>query len=175
MKKIACLLALTMLCAGLPVKTVKADGGAEVFDIREGGVVQMLVDSAALQEEAALWLSAISGPAGGLGFEPKEGIGVKIVLAPPRQVNTRWIQGTVTEAVLFVSPSPAYPPTVLLLTKENRMAAVHVKHNLKPFLVKHGLYKPEYNLTAPPPAAAAAWYRTILYHSGKDTISFPSP
>jgi hypothetical protein len=69
---------------------------------------------------------------------------------PPYKVNNDLITGTVTEVVMFISPSKTYFPTLLVFTKENGFVAVYVKnHNLKTFLKKNRLFNPELNLTEP--------------------------
>lgn len=102
-----------------------------------------------LQGEVEKWLSAIDGPVGSLNIEPDSGIAVKFELAPPLKINNRWIKGTVTQVVLFVSESDSYTSKLLIFTQENNMLAIALKYDLNSFLKRNDLYRPQLNLSMP--------------------------
>ncbi|SDP06773.1 hypothetical protein SAMN04487897_13411 [Paenibacillus sp. yr247] len=131
-------------------QTVGASDGAEVLDIKKGEIILSIKNSNSLQNLVKEWLSSANGTVGSLKIEPSEGIAIKIPLTPPYKVNNKWITGTVTEVVMFISPSKTYFPTLLVFTKEEGLVAVHVKnHSLKTFLKKNKLFNPELNLVEP--------------------------
>ncbi|MNK86601.1 hypothetical protein D3C87_1065180 [compost metagenome] len=147
---ICLLLVLETICLSTP-QTVAATEGAEVFDIRKGEVVQLIPNSNLLQNQAKHWLSSIIGVAGSFKIEPIEGIAIKIPLTPPFSITNNWINGTVTEVIMFVGKSKNYYPILLVITKNNRFVAVHIRnHNLESFLKENKLYSSELNLAAAP-------------------------
>ncbi|MNT16734.1 hypothetical protein D3C72_1518500 [compost metagenome] len=151
MKTFICVLLVFGTTSLSTPQTVAATEGAEVFDIRKGEVVQLIPNSNLLQNQAKHWLSSIIGIAGSFKIEPTEGIAIKIPLTPPFSITNNWINGTVTEVIMFVGKSKNYYPTLLVFTKNNRFVAVHIRyHNLKSFLKENKLYSPELNLAAAP-------------------------
>ncbi|KRE61917.1 hypothetical protein [Paenibacillus sp. Soil750] len=143
-------LILVVTFSFLFAQIVGASDGAEVFDIKKGEIIQTIENSNSLQNQVKEWLTTANHNVGSLRVEPNDGIAIKITLMPPYKVNNDMIIGTVTEVVLFVSPSNTYFPTLLVFTKENGLFAVHVKtHSLKTFLKKNKLYKLELNLSEP--------------------------
>ncbi|MGO4501077.1 hypothetical protein AB4114_35085 [Paenibacillus sp. 2RAB27] len=131
-------------------QTVGATDGAEVFDIKKDEIILTIRNSNSLQNQVKEWLSSANGAVGSFRIEPSEGIAIKITLMPPYKINNDWINGTVTEVVMFISPSKTYFPTLLVFTKEKGLIAVHVKtHSLKTFLKKNKLFYQELNLTEP--------------------------
>lgn len=144
------ILILVVAFSLLFAQTVGASDGAEVFDIKKGEIILTIENSNSLQNQVKEWLSTANGNVGSLKIEPNDGIAIKITLMPPYKVNNDRITGTVTEVVLFISPSKTYFPTLLVFTKENGLIAVHVKtHSLKTFLKKNKLYNSELNLSEP--------------------------
>jgi hypothetical protein len=131
-------------------QTVQASDGAEVFDIKKGEIVQTIKDSQSLQNQVKKWLSSACGIAGSFKIEPNDGIAIKAPLIPPYKIQNEFVNGTVTEVVMFISRSSSYYPTLLIFTKENHTIAVHVaNYHLKDFLKKNNLYTPELNLSEP--------------------------
>ncbi|MDQ0899436.1 MULTISPECIES: hypothetical protein [unclassified Paenibacillus] len=150
MKTVARMLFLVIAFSLFFSQTVGASDGAEVFDIKNGEIILTIKNSNSLQNQVKEWLSSANGTVGSLKIEPSEGIAIKIPLMPPYKVNNDLISGTVTEVVMFISPSKTYFPTLLVFTKENGFVAVYVKnHNLKTFLKKNRLFNSELNLTEP--------------------------
>jgi hypothetical protein len=140
------LLTITFLVSSVP-QGAQAAEGAEVFDIAKGEVVRTIENSSSLQDLVKGWLSSAGELAGSLNIEPSDGIAIKVPLTPPYPLQKEWIMGTVTEVVLFIGRSPKYEPTLLILTRENRMAAVRLKeHNLEKFLKDNKLYSTDLNL-----------------------------
>lgn len=151
MKTIDRMLVLVAAFCLLFAQSVGASDGAEVLDIKKGEIILTIKNSNSLQNQAKEWLSSVDCTVGSLKVEPSEGIAIKIPLMPPYKVNNDWITGTVTEVVMFISPSKTYFPTLLVFTKEEGLVAVHVKnHSLKTFLKKNKLFNPELNLTETP-------------------------
>jgi hypothetical protein len=140
------LLAVALLVSSAP-QSAKAAEGAEVFDIAKGEVVRTIENSSSLQDLVKGWLSSAGELAGSLNIEPGDGIAIKVPMTPPYPLQKEWIMGTVTEVVLFIGRSPKYEPTLLVLTRENQMAAVRLKEqNLEKFLKDHKLYSTDLNL-----------------------------
>jgi hypothetical protein len=150
LKKLMFVISIIVTLTYFNVQTVRAFDGAEVFDIQKGEVIKTIKNSANLQSEVEKWLSSITGSVGSFKIEPDNGIGLKIELAPPLKVKNQWITGTVTEVVLFISEKETYYPTLLIFTKENSVIAVNIQYDLKMFLKKNNLFKPEFNLNNPP-------------------------
>jgi hypothetical protein len=151
LKTLARMLCLMTAFSLLFAQTVEASDGADVFDIKKGEIIHTIKNSNSLQNQVKEWLSKADSTAGALRIEPSEGIAIKIPLLPPYKVKNDLITGTVTEVVMFISPSKTYFPTLLVFTKENGFVAVYVKnHNLKTFLKKNSLFNSELNLTEPP-------------------------
>jgi hypothetical protein len=95
-------------------------------------------------------LSTANGSVESFRIEPSDGIAIKIELMPPYKVNNDWINGTVTEVVMFISTSKTYFPTLLVFTNEKGLVAVHFKtHSIKTFLKRNKLFNQELNLTEP--------------------------
>ncbi|MNR20798.1 hypothetical protein D3C85_1376610 [compost metagenome] len=144
------ILFLLLTCTLLISQPIAASEGAEVFDIRKGEIIRTLPNSNELQTQVKEWLSSITGPLESLEVEPRNGIAIKIPLTPPYSISTKWITGTVTEVVMFVSSSPTYYPTLLIFSKERGFAAIHFdSKNLKVFLEENKLYDPGFNLSMP--------------------------
>jgi hypothetical protein len=123
-----------------PAPVLSTDG-VEVFDVDQGAVVRMLPNSLALQEEVRSWITSSKGIATQLRLDPESGLGMKIPLSPPLRLETHpWVRGTAVEAILFVSRSPAYPPTLLLLKADGGLSALRVSKDLRPFLQSYELY-----------------------------------
>lgn len=114
-----------------------------------GGVIMSLSIKSVMLIKLVL-LSSISGIAGSFRIEPNEGIAIRIPLIPPYKIHNDLVNGTVTEVVMFVSRSKTYYPTLLIITKENQIVAVHVtNHNLKDLLERNRLYTTDLNLNEP--------------------------
>lgn len=121
---IAAVLLLALAC--FRVRPAMAMEGAEVFDVQKGEVVKSIPHSETLQLEVLKWLNAITGGIGSLTIDPKEGTGLKVELAPPLNIHNRWVDGTVTQVVLFVSRQALYEPILLVFTRENGVTAVNI-------------------------------------------------
>lgn len=136
---LCCLLLLALPCRSLAA----APGMAELFDVDRGEVVRRFPNTPELQRDVARWIYASPGPALQLRLDPDSGIGLKLAFAPPLRIDddrwNGWIEGPVTEAIVFVSRSSAYPPTLLLLPSNGRVAALRIPGDVRPFLQKYGL------------------------------------
>ncbi|MDQ0888815.1 hypothetical protein QFZ81_003903 [Paenibacillus sp. V4I9] len=150
LKTLVRMLLLVTAFSLLLAQTVRASDGAEVFDIKKGEIILTIRNSNSLQNQVKELLSSANGAVESFKIEPNDGIAIKISLMPPYKINNGWITGTVTEVVMFISPSKTYFPTLLVFTKENGLVAVHVKtHSLKTFLKKNKLFNSELNLSQP--------------------------
>lgn len=84
---------------------VQASDGAEVFDINKGEIVPAIENSQSLQNQVKEWLSSACGIAGSFKIEPNNGIAIKAPLIPPYKIQNEFVNGTVTEVVMFISRS----------------------------------------------------------------------
>jgi hypothetical protein len=144
-------LIIVLTCNLIITQKASAMDGAEVFDILKGEITRTIPNSNTLQNQVKEWLSSITGVVESLHIEPSEGIAIKIPLTPPYKLTSNWMNGTVTEIVMFISTSATYYPTLLIFTKENGFIAVHFESsNLKSFLQEYKLDSLKLNLTEAP-------------------------
>ncbi|MCI3918951.1 hypothetical protein MO973_01750 [Paenibacillus sp. TRM 82003] len=141
---IACFLAVLFTLTVPPPSALAVEPGtAEVFDVDRGEVVRLIPNTPELQHDVEAWIYASKGAAPQFRLDPENGIGLKLAFTPPLRVEDDrwdgWIQGTILEAIVFVSRSPTYPPTLLLLKSNGRIAALHIPEDVEPFLQKYGL------------------------------------
>ncbi|NOU66507.1 hypothetical protein GC096_20915 [Paenibacillus sp. LMG 31461] len=145
------LIIIVLVCNLIITQMVSAIDGAEVFDILKGEITQTIPNSNSLQNQVKEWLSAITGIVESMHIEPSEGIAIKIPLTPPYKLTSNWMNGTVTEIVLFISTSETYYPTLLIFTKENGFIGVHFESSsLRSFLQEYKIDNPNLNLITAP-------------------------
>lgn len=137
---------LTLMLVGLIgfysyPQSVKATDGAEVFDIKKGEVLATIPYSDGLRNQIIYLLSSVKGVVKAVKIEPRDGIGIKVKLAPPQKVQSKWIKGTVTEIVILVGRNRTFPPTMLVYLKDSHSLALHIRgENLAYILKRLNLY-----------------------------------
>ncbi|WP_058303291.1 hypothetical protein [Gorillibacterium timonense] len=115
---------------------------AELFDVKMEQVIRLIPVTDSLRQEAIRWLDAGSGKAGELAFEPHSGIGLRIALIPPVQVNKPWYQGQVRELFLFAE-STGGPHRLLFIDDQSRMHLIVLPYDLTKFLADNRIDIPK--------------------------------
>ncbi|WP_018131424.1 hypothetical protein [Effusibacillus pohliae] len=100
----------------------------ELFDVTKGKVVQHMLNTEEIQQEARLWLQSVTGLAPEAKLEFRDGLILKVPLTPPVHA------GNVTISRLFVIFRPAKDPLLLLLTEDNRPLLIRFDPGRPPLL-----------------------------------------
>ncbi|WP_438431810.1 hypothetical protein [Gorillibacterium sp. sgz500922] len=121
--------------SGKPTASVppSAVPDAELFDVKREQVIRLIPADSRLRQEADRWLSAASGKAGELAFEPHKGIGLRIALVPPAVVDRDWYRGPVRELFLFAEDAKG-PHRLLFFDDDSRMHLIVLPYDLTAFL-----------------------------------------
>ncbi|MFC4768452.1 hypothetical protein [Effusibacillus consociatus] len=114
LKKALLLCMFLVAIPGTPTVEASQLPDIELFDVTKGKVVQHIVNTEEIQQEAVDWLRAVTEPAPQLNIEFHDGILLRVPLEPIIKI------GEVSISQLFLVLSPSREALLIVLTEENR-------------------------------------------------------
>ncbi|MFD2672084.1 hypothetical protein [Marinicrinis sediminis] len=95
-----------------------AEQVVEVFDIKQGKVVERIPYTAAIGEEAGRLLQSVSGLVTRIQIDPKKGTALRIPITPPLKLDKPFYKGMAVEMFVFLERSER--PYVLVFNEEQK-------------------------------------------------------